>query len=171
MHHTDFQINLTKSLNRRPQAQAVLKGSDRYPTIRGTVRFYQTPIGVLVFAEVMGLPDPADLCNSPIFAFHIHSGNACTGNADDPFANAGTHYDPDGCPHPYHAGDLPPLFGVQGYAVSVILTDRITVREILGKTVVIHEGLDDFSSQPAGNAGDKIACGQIVSFEGSRGLS
>ena len=34
---------------------------------------------------------------------------SCTGNAEDEFANAKMHYNPTGCPHPYHLGDLPPL--------------------------------------------------------------
>lgn len=164
MNRNDSIHHVSKYLNGRPQAWASLKGSESYPTIRGTVRFFQTPIGVLVSTELTGLPDPAELCNSPIFAFHIHSGSACTGNTDDPFADAGSHYNPDDCPHPYHAGDLPPLFGAQGEAFSAFLTDRITVREILGKTVILHAGLDDFSTQPSGNAGEKIACGRIVAY-------
>lgn len=98
-------------LRRRPQAVAEVRGSVDYPTIRGWVRFYQTRQGVLVAAEVMGLPVPAQNCHSPIFGFHIHEGEQCTGNAKDRFADAKMHFNPDECPHPYHAGDLPPLFG------------------------------------------------------------
>ena len=43
------------------------------------------------------------------------------------------------------------------------LTNRFRVEEILGKTVIIHDSPDDFTSQPAGNAGKKIACGMIRS--------
>ena len=85
----------------------------------------------------------------------------CTGTADDPFADALTHYNPQCCPHPAHAGDMPPLIANNGYAIQAFLTDRFTVREILGKTVIIHDSADDFSSQPAGNAGARIACGVI----------
>ena len=56
---------------------------------------------------------------------------------------------------------MPPLFGCNGAAFSVFLTDRITVNEIIGKTVIIHSDPDDFTSQPSGNAGTKIACGVI----------
>lgn len=42
-----------------------------------------------------------------------------------------------------------------------VLTDRFRVRDIIGRTVVIHSGPDDFHTQPAGNAGEKIACGVI----------
>ena len=48
-----------------------------------------------------------------------------------------------------------------GYALQAFLTDRFTVRDIIGRTVIIHDGLDDFTSQPAGNAGARIACGVI----------
>jgi len=48
-----------------------------------------------------------------------------------------------------------------GNAYMQVLTNRFSVREILGKTVVIHSHPDDFHTQPAGNAGEKIACGVI----------
>jgi len=44
-----------------------------------------------------------------------------------------------------------------------VLTDKFTVEEIIGKTIIIHNMPDDFTSQPAGNAGQKIACGIIMS--------
>ncbi|MDD3193622.1 MAG: superoxide dismutase family protein [Oscillospiraceae bacterium] len=138
-------------------ATAQLGGSPAYPNIRGTVRFAQTEAGVLVTAEVFHLPDDPP----GIFAFHIHEGTQCSGNAEDPFADAGGHYNPGGQPHPYHAGDLPPLFGNHGYAYLSVFTNRFTVREIIGRVVIIHAMPDDFISQPAGNAGAKIACGQI----------
>ena len=60
-----------------------------------------------------------------------------------------------------HAGDLPPLFGNHGFAFAVFLTDRFSVREVLGKTVIVHLKPDDFTTQPSGSAGEKIACGEI----------
>ena len=151
-------------LHRRPNAIARISGSAQYPDINGTVRFFTTAQGVLVGAEVFGLPKSAGKCDSNIFAFHIHSGSRCSGNEEDPFANAMTHYNPDGCPHPAHAGDLPPLFANDGYAFLVFLTDSFSLREIIGKTVIIHSSVDDFTSQPAGKAGMKIACGEIKAF-------
>lgn len=147
---------------RLPEAAAVLQGSTAYPSIRGLVRFYQARSGVLVVTEATGLPVLDAPCDSPVFGFHIHSGGRCTGNAEDPFADALTHYNPDNCLHPYHAGDLPPLFGAGGRAFSAVLTNRFTVREVVGRTVVIHAHPDDFMTQPAGNAGMKIACGIIL---------
>lgn len=47
------------------------------------------------------------------------------------------------------------------HAFLAVRTDRFCVQEIIGKAVVIHDGLDDSRSQPAGNAGMKIACGVI----------
>ena len=144
-----------------PAATALVRGSRDYPAVRGRVDFYETPRGVVVSAEVTGLPSPAGACESPIFAFHIHEGTSCTGNAEDPFADTKSHYNPGGCKHPYHAGDMPPLFGNGGYAFSAFLTNRFTAAEVVGRTVVIHAGLDDFTTQPSGNAGAKIACGVI----------
>lgn len=143
------------------QAVAQICGSPEYPDIRGQVRFYQTRCGVLAAAEVRGLPWGEGDCGARVFGMHIHSGGACVGDEKDPFAAAMTHYNPDGCSHPQHRGDLPPLFGNHGCAFQVVLTDRLSVREILGKTVILHEGPDDFTTQPAGNAGKKIACGVV----------
>ena len=152
------------SLARRaPRALAQIRGSGAYPSIRGSVRFYQTSYGVIVWAQITGLPDPGIMCQGRIFAFHIHEGQACgEGNAKDPFPATGTHYDPYGCDHPYHAGDMPPLLGARGKAFSAFLTDRFTLREIVGRTVVIHALPDDFKSQPSGASGEKIACGKII---------
>ena len=154
--------NFTGVLSGVPNAVAMISGSANYPDVKGVVRLYQTAHGVIVSAQIKGLPRGKGNCASPIFAFHIHEGEECTGNASDPFANVRMHYDPYSCPHPYHAGDLPPLFGANGYAYSVFLTDRFSLESVIGRTVVIHSHLDDFSSQPAGNAGEKLACGKIV---------
>lgn len=156
--------NFLRCIKTRPQAAADMKGNEYYPDIRGRVLFYNARGGVLVRAEITGLPKGQVDCDSPIFAFHIHGGNYCTGNADDAFANSGSHYNPQNCNHPYHAGDLPPLFSADGNAVLEVLTDRFTLPQIPGKTVIIHSGPDDFTTQPSGNSGEKIACGIIKSI-------
>lgn len=145
----------------RPAAKATVRGSEAYSGIWGEVKFYPHQGAVLVQATVSGLPENTARCQSPLFGFHIHEGTSCTGNASDAFADAGAHENPDQCPHPYHAGDMPPLFGVHGRAYMAFLTDRITLPEILGKTVIIHAHPDDFCTQPSGNSGEKIACGVI----------
>ena len=147
---------------RRPDAFANILGSEKYPEIKGSVLFYETDYGVFVIAEVIGLPIGSGECHSPIFAFHIHDGGSCEGTGDMPFPNSGMHYNPRGCPHPYHAGDMPPLFGAGGIAYSEFLTNRFTFSEIVVKTVIIHSSPDDFTPQPSGNAGEKIACGEIM---------
>jgi len=154
--------NFLASLRHLPNAIAKIGGSREYPDISGEVCFYKIPEGTLVVVAVAGLPKPHEHCKSPIFAFHVHDGGSCSGTLADPFANAGAHYNPHGCPHPYHSGDLPPLFGAGGYAFSAVLTDRFTVEDIIGKTVIIHSSPDDFMTQPSGNAGTKLACGEIV---------
>ena len=145
-----------------PAAWARLRGSRAYPDLQGTVRFYENSRGVLVVTEVIGLPTPQKTCESPIFALHIHEGGSCSGNEQDPFADGGMHYNPRGCPHPHHAGDMPPLFGVNGYAFGAFVTDRFTIRDIVGRSVILHGSPDDFTTQPSGNAGEKIACGEIM---------
>ncbi len=147
-------MNITKAI-------AHIKGSREYPTLHGTITFAQTPKGVLVTAQVYGLPDDNEY-NAGVFAFHIHNGMSCTGTREDPFVDAGTHYNPKDVLHPYHAGDLPPLFSNNGYAYMSVLTNRFNLREIIGRVIIIHRNVDDFSTQPAGNAGAKIACGKII---------
>lgn len=144
-----------------PNATANIKGAPNYPNVKGVAYFWQTKWGVIFSAEVRGLPDPGGNCDWPVFALHIHEGGSCTGNAQDPFANAGQHYNPENCPHPAHAGDLPPLFSNQGFAWCAVLTDRFQVSQVAGKTLIIHSMRDDFTSQPSGDAGEKIACAVI----------
>ena len=155
-------VNFGKLFSRMPDAVAIIKGSREYPSIWGVVRFYTVESGVMVRAEIKGLPIDHGKCALNIFGFHIHSGTSCIGNGDDPFALADGHYNRGECPHPRHAGDLLPLMGVKGRAVSAFLTDRFTVSEVRGKAVIIHSMPDDFTTQPAGNSGKKIACGIIV---------
>lgn len=150
-----------KFTKQKPYAVANIKGSDSFPSIGGNVYFYQENCGVMTVAEVWGLPTVSGKCSSLVFAFHIHSGASCTGNMQDNFADAMTHYNPHNCPHPYHAGDMPPLFGAGDYAFLAFLTNRFTAEEIIGKTVIIHSAPDDFTTQPSGNSGIKIACGEI----------
>ena len=118
--------------------------------VSGTVQFTQRPDGVLVSARIFGLP-----ATNPtgFFALHIHEGNSCAG--------AGSHYNPSDAPHPRHSGDLPPLLSCGGTALSTVLTDRFSLRDVMGRTVVIHSGPDDFRSQPSGNPGPMLACGVI----------
>ena len=161
------QTHLLRVLRGRPQAAASISGGERCPHISGTVQFYQTGRGVIVRAEISGLPHSDLPCRDQIFGFHIHEGTGCTGNMDDPFADAMSHYNPNGCAHPGHAGDLPPLFGNGGFALSLFLTDRFHVNEVIGRTVIIHDRPDDFTTQPSGNSGTKIACGVICRSAGS----
>ncbi len=154
-------IEYLEELFEEPQAQAVIRGSDAYKGINGRVTFYATPKGVLVGVEIVGLPEKGR-CQSEFLGFHIHEGSSCSGNSTDPFANAGMHYNPNNCAHPAHAGDLPPLLVNNGQVFMTFLTDNFSIRDIVGKTIVVHSKADDFSSQPAGDSGNKIACGEIV---------
>lgn len=140
-------------------ASAKIYGSYLYPQIHGTVTFRQRKNGVIVTAHVYGLPIEGEY-KSGIFAFHVHNGS-CVGGLNDPFSEADGHYNPNNCPHPYHAGDMPPLFANNGYAYMSFFTNRFAVKDIIGKIVIIHKNPDDFTTQPSGNAGEKIACGKI----------
>lgn len=153
---------------KRPRAAAWIRGNESHPGLGGIVRFY--PVlsgGILVSAELFGLPDheSANMGNdtqqsgSHFYAMHIHESGDCT----PPFDKTGMHYNLDNVPHPGHAGDLPPLLSSDGYAWLAFFDGRLSIDEIIGRSIVIHAGRDDFTSQPAGNSGDKIGCGIIES--------
>lgn len=139
---------------KRPIAVARVRGDNNNKGLTGTVRFYQYPGGILVEANVVGLPEN----DSGFYGFHIHGGESCGGRE---FSASGSHLNFTSAAHPRHAGDLPALLSYSGRAYMTVMTDRFSLRDILGRTVVIHHNADDFRSQPAGNAGDKIACGII----------
>ena len=152
---------LTRS---RLRAVASLSGGKDYPDIRGLVKFYASPHresamygGAIVEAEIFNLPAPESGGDSGFFGFHIHENGDCSDN----FSHAGSHFNPSGRPHPYHAGDLPPLLSSHGYAWTAFYDDRIQIEDISGRSVIIHRNADDFTSQPSGNAGEMIACGVI----------
>jgi len=140
--------------NRRPGAVANVAGSKAAPCLYGKVKFYPMGNAVLVVADICGLPET----ETGIFAMHIHEGDSCEGNG---FSQTGNHFNSKDVPHPRHAGDLPPLFSCHGRAFQTVLTDRFCLSDIMGRTVIIHDGPDDFHSQPGGAAGGKIACGVI----------
>lgn len=144
-------------------AEAEIKGSEKYPHIKGNARFTRIPEGTRVTVVIKGLPVSDKKCGRRIFAVHIHEGSTCKGNKSDPFADAKGHYNPDGCQHPFHAGDLPPIFSSDGTAAASYIIKTFTPSEVIGKTIIIHSNEDDFHTQPSGNSGEKIACGVIHS--------
>lgn len=145
----------------KPEAYAEIKGIPQYPQIRGMVYFYAVYMGTVVVAEVYGLPAVTTGNQGGFFGFHIHEGDSCSGDASDPLKNTGEHYNPEKVLHPAHVGDLPPLLSAEGTAWGAVYTRRFHAENVIGKTVVIHDMPDDFRSQPSGNSGRKIACGEI----------
>lgn len=138
----------------RPAAVARVQGDAAHPALQGTVWFYPRNRGTLVVADILGLPET----EPGFFGFHIHEGSNCAGTG---FSATGNHLNPQKRPHPQHPGDLPPLLSSNGTAWFSVLTGRFLIRDIIGKTVVIHSKPDDYTTQPSGNSGNKIACGVI----------
>ena len=143
-------------------AKAALK--DQKGTDVGTVDLTQTPAGVMLRLSLKGVPAGER-------AFHIHA----VGKCEAPFTSAGGHFNPGGQKHglmagPGHAGDMPNLHvPADGVLVVEILNAAVTLEKGKpnsvfhpeGTSIVIHAGKDDYKSDPAGNAGDRIACGVI----------
>lgn len=150
-------------------AVAYIKGGPLAPDLNGFASFRDVNNGVEVHVEVAGLPfyRPASGDSPQIgpHGFHIHSGSSCEkGDISNPFPGAGEHYNPNNQPHGNHAGDFPVLFSNHGRAMMTFFTDRFKVSDIIGKTVVIHQSPDDYRTEPAGNSGKKLACGEIRKY-------
>ncbi len=142
-----------------PVARALLRGDPTHPQLMGEALFSPYGRGTLVIVRLVGLPAPGFL------GFHIHEKGDCSTGGDVPFAQAGGHYDPHGVPHPWHAGDLPPLLALSdGVALLAVYTDRFRPSDVIGKAVIVHDMPDDLHSQPSGNSGGRIACGVIQSI-------
>ena len=146
-------------------AAAVLKSSTGKTV--GKVALQDTPNGVLLSVDLDGLP-------SGVHAFHIHEHGRC----DPPsFETAGGHFAPQGQKHGFldamgpHAGDLPNIHVPDSGRLSVeILATDVTLGrgeaslvDSDGAAFVVHRGADDYQTEPAGDAGSRIACGVIRS--------
>jgi Cu-Zn family superoxide dismutase len=130
---------------------------------RGTIHFTQHGDKVLIDATIVGLTPGQH-------GFHIHEKGDCS--APDA-TSAGGHFNPNGQPHgdPYgeahHAGDMPMLNADENGKAKLYFEMKAATLQpgetsLIGKAVVIHQKVDDFSSQPAGNSGARIGCGVIV---------
>lgn len=128
---------------------------------QGTVWLTADGDQVLVRAEVTGLSPGKH-------GFHVHEYGDCTDLAG---RSAGGHFDPAGSQHggpaatERHAGDLGNLeAGPDGRATLEWRDPQVRLagrRSVLARAVVVHEGEDDLTSQPTGNAGARAACGVI----------
>lgn len=135
----------------RPAAFANVKGRDEYEGLSGEVCFYDFGDIRVVAATFHNLP----ATKTGIFGFHIHETGECEGD----FSSAGGHLGSG--EHPNHMGDMSPIFSTGGNGFLVFATDRFSIGDVLGKSVILHEDPDDFTTQPSGNSGARIACGII----------
>ena len=131
----------------------------------GKAELTGTPNGVLIKLTLDGVP-------AGEHAFHVHE----TGKCDAPdFKSAGSHYNPDKTKHGIlnpegpHAGDMPNIHvPADGKLTIEILNGLVSIdgeRALLdtdGSALVIHGMPDDYKSDPAGHAGDRIACGVVA---------
>lgn len=157
---SDHPIRMPRILvEGQPAARALLHGDDGHPALAGEVLFYPYQEGSLLLVRVSGLP------RDGFFGFHIHQYADCCVGGDMPFHCAGGHYNPRETPHPDHAGDLPVLLSSDGRAYTIFYTGRFRPDEVAGRAVVIHDRPDDYRSQPAGDSGNRIACGEIKAIQ------
>lgn len=147
-----------------PSASAVLEPRSN-SSARGMVRFSELADGsVRVTLDATGVP-------AGNRGFHVHEIGDCS--APDA-TSAGPHFDAGNNPHgapgntPHHSGDFGNVLATSGGLVRHEFTTRaITVSpgpaSVIGRAVIIHGGTDDLTSQPAGDAGPRIACGVVRS--------
>lgn len=158
-----FYMNRKKpwNLSASPYACALLSGSEDYPGLRGKMEFYLSPPGLLITHEFWGLPYDTDACAPNILGLHLHQEGSCAPLEGVAFGAAGGHFNPENCPHPAHAGDFPPVFSNHGYAFGAFYSERLSPEMLPGKSIILHSHRDNFTSQPAGDAGSRIACGIV----------
>lgn len=145
----------------QPQAQAAMTDAQGKPI--GTITLTQYPHGLLIHGALDGL-------KPGWHAIHIHENGTCTPS----FAAAGGHFNPTGGQHgidaaPSHAGDLPNFWvnesgkgGFETVSVSVTLGEgQASLFKPGGTAFVVHAQQDDYTSEPAGNSGDRVACGVV----------
>lgn len=157
-------LTITTSSAWAQSASASLVNDQNQPV--GTILFNQTDSGVVINFDLQGLP-------GGVHAVHIHNRGQC----DPPeFTTAGDHFNPAGKHHGFlnskgpHAGDLPNIeVDSEGKVKKSITTQLISLRKndknsLLtkeGTSVIIHEGTDNYSTDPSGVSGKRIACGAI----------
>jgi Cu-Zn family superoxide dismutase len=131
----------------------------------GSVTLTQSSAGVLLTLSIKGLPVGEH-------AFHIHS----VGKCEPPFTSAGGHFNPGHSQHGMlsmegqHAGDMPNLhIPSTGDLTVEVLNTAVTMEkgkansifDADGSAIVIHANKDDYTTDPTGNAGDRVACAVI----------
>lgn len=130
-------------------------------SVQGTVVFIREPEGVRVVGELTGL-SPGQ------HGFHVHEKGDCS--APDA-TSAGGHFNPTGAPHGAptdarrHVGDFGNITANEQGVARFERVDKLIKldgpQSIIGKAVIVHAQADDLKSQPAGNAGPRVACGVI----------
>lgn len=146
-----------------PSAMAELQPT-RGHAAAGQVRFEQQGDQVLVTARVTGLKPGQE------HGFHIHEKGDCSSGDG---MSAGGHFNPLGKPHGHHggserhAGDMPNLKAdANGVAEARFRMGGIAIgsgpADIVGKGLIVHANPDDYTSQPVGNAGGRLACAVIL---------
>ena len=129
----------------------------------GSVTFTQKGDKVVIEAKVSGLTPGGH-------GFHIHEKGDCSSGDG---MSAGGHFNPTGKPHAspsvpdHHTGDLTMLVADASGNVSLSMElDAMTIgsgaTDIVGKSVIVHKDPDDYTTQPTGNSGARVACGVIA---------
>ncbi|MFP2994476.1 superoxide dismutase family protein [Spongiivirga sp. MCCC 1A20706] len=132
----------------------------------GEVEFAEEDGTVMMRATLSGLT-PGE------HAIHIHEKADCS-SADG--KSTGGHWNPTHTQHGkwgmaegYHKGDIGNFTAKEdGTAVVTFETDEWCIgcddntKNIVGKAIIVHQGVDDFTSQPSGAAGARVSCGGII---------
>jgi superoxide dismutase, Cu-Zn family len=159
-------LTLACSMPTRSSSQAIAELKDKDGKPVGIATFRESGGGVIVNVNAKGL-------TPGLHAVHVHAVGKCEGPA---FTSAGDHFNPRQKKHGHrsaegaHAGDLPNMLVVQdGTGRFEVFTDAMTLRsgttsvfDADGSALIVHAGIDDYATDPTGNAGDRAVCGVIT---------
>ncbi len=167
---TDTEVEITQEQTETTTSEtkhiSVTLEAKSSSNVAGTVVFTQEDDIVTMVATISGLSEGTH-------AIHLHEKADCS---SDDGKSSGGHWNPTAQPHGkwgaaegFHKGDIGNFeAGAEGNGSITFSTDQWCIgcgdetKDIIGKAIIVHQGTDDFTSQPSGAAGSRVSCGGVI---------
>ncbi|MCK5401976.1 MAG: superoxide dismutase family protein [Flavobacteriaceae bacterium] len=170
--NTDIEVEETEAQSETTTVTSDVKyasvtlESKSNSTVTGSVTFIQEGNTVAMAAKISGLSEGTH-------AIHLHEKADCS---SDDGKSSGGHWNPTaqphgkwGAPEGFHLGDIGNFEAdAEGNGTITFSTDKWCIgcgdetKDILGKAIIVHQGTDDYKSQPSGAAGARVSCGGVI---------